>query len=148
MQHAKISPSGYKRWSNCPGSYTLQTKLGDLLPEDTGSDAATLGTELHDNAEQALKTGSEPREELLNTNRIGQKECSENVPRGVLKRHSDARSGVDTENSIPLGYKNRSTSLTILTRYHACSFNVKDSHRSACLSPGLRGKRILANPMM
>ena len=64
MNHAKISPSGYKRWSNCPGSYTLQTKLGDLLPEDTGSDAATLGTELHDNAEQALKTGSEPREEV------------------------------------------------------------------------------------
>jgi len=64
MNHAKISPSGYKRWSNCPGSYTLQQKLGDLLPEDTGSDAANLGTELHDNAEQALKTGSEPREEV------------------------------------------------------------------------------------
>jgi len=37
------------------------------------------------------------------------KECSEDVPRGVSKRYSDARSAVGTENSIPCGYKNRYT---------------------------------------
>ena len=62
MQHARVSPSGYKRWMNCPGAYTLQEKLGDLIPEDNGSEAATLGTELHARAEAALKGECEPCE--------------------------------------------------------------------------------------
>ena len=63
MNHARISPSGYKRWSTCPGSYTLQTKLGDLIPPDEGSSAAQLGTQLHDTAERALKGECEPCED-------------------------------------------------------------------------------------
>ena len=47
---------------NCPGAYTLQEKLGDLIPEDNGSEAATLGTELHARAEAALKGECEPCE--------------------------------------------------------------------------------------
>ena len=62
MNHAKASPSNYKRWSTCPGAITLQEKLGDLLPPDNGSEAATLGTQLHDTAERALKGECEPCE--------------------------------------------------------------------------------------
>ena len=62
MQHARISPSGYKRWMTCPGAYTLQEKLGDLIQPDEGSEAATLGTELHARAEAALKGECEPCE--------------------------------------------------------------------------------------
>lgn len=62
MQHAKASPSGYKRWSNCPGAVTLESKLGDLIPKDDSSEAATLGTELHSRAERALKGECEPCE--------------------------------------------------------------------------------------
>ena len=62
MQHARISPSGYKRWMTCPGAYTLQEKLGDLIQPDEGSEAATLGTELHASAEAALKGECEPCE--------------------------------------------------------------------------------------
>ena len=47
---------------NCPGAYTLQEKLGNLIPEDNGSEAATLGTELHARAEAALKGECEPCE--------------------------------------------------------------------------------------
>jgi len=46
----------------CPGAYTLQEKLGDLIQPDEGSDAATLGTELHARAEAALKGECEPCE--------------------------------------------------------------------------------------
>jgi len=63
MIHAKASPSGYKRWSNCLGSLTLEEKLGDLIPPDEGSEAARLGTELHSIAERALKGECEPCEE-------------------------------------------------------------------------------------
>ena len=63
MNHARISPSAYRRWSTCPGSLTLQEKLGDLLPPDNGSEAATLGTQLHDTAERALKGECEPCED-------------------------------------------------------------------------------------
>ena len=62
MQHAKASPSGYRKWSTCPGSLTLEKRLGDLIPKDEGSEAANLGTELHDNAERALKGECEPCE--------------------------------------------------------------------------------------
>ena len=47
---------------NCPGAYTLQEKLGYLIPPDKGSEAATLGTELHARAEAALKGECEPCE--------------------------------------------------------------------------------------
>lgn len=63
MNHAKASPSGYKRWGNCPGSLTLQKKLGNLLPPDEGSEAAKLGTQLHDTAERALKGECVPCED-------------------------------------------------------------------------------------
>ena len=63
MNHAKASPSGYKRWSTCPGSLTLQEKLGNLIPPDEGGEAATLGTELHARAEAALKGECEPCED-------------------------------------------------------------------------------------
>ena len=46
----------------CPGAYTLQEKLGDLIQPDEGSEAATLGTELHARAEAALKGECEPCE--------------------------------------------------------------------------------------
>jgi len=46
----------------CPGAYTLQEKLGDLIQTDEGSEAATLGTELHARAEAALKGECEPCE--------------------------------------------------------------------------------------
>ena len=62
MKHARVSPSGYKRWMACPGAYTLQEKLGNLIPPDNGSSAATLGTELHARAEAALKGEGEPCE--------------------------------------------------------------------------------------
>ena len=62
MKHAKASPSAYKRWSTCPGSLTFQERLGDLLPEDEPSAAASLGTELHSRAERALKGECEPCE--------------------------------------------------------------------------------------
>lgn len=62
MQHAKASPSGYKRWMSCPGSITLESNLGDLLAADDSSPAATLGTELHATAERALKGECEPCE--------------------------------------------------------------------------------------
>lgn len=63
MNHAKASPSGYKRWMNCPGSITLEQNLGDLLAADDSSEAATLGTEIHSRAERALKGECEPCEE-------------------------------------------------------------------------------------
>ena len=63
MKHAKASPSAYRRWSTCPGSLTLQEKLGDLIPPDEGSSAAQLGTQLHDTAERALKGECEPCED-------------------------------------------------------------------------------------
>ena len=62
MNHARCSPSAYRKWSTCPGSLTLEKKLGDLLPDDEGSDAANLGTQLHSTAEQALKGECEPCE--------------------------------------------------------------------------------------
>ena len=62
MKHARCSPSNYKRWMTCPGAITLQEKLGDLIPPDEGSSAATLGTELHARAEAALKGEGEPCE--------------------------------------------------------------------------------------
>ena len=55
MNHAKASPSGYRRWSTCPGSLTLQEKLGSLIPPDEGGAAAQLGTQLHSTAESALR---------------------------------------------------------------------------------------------
>ena len=63
MNHAKCSPSNYKRWSTCPGAITLQEKLGNLIPPDEGGEAATLGTELHARAEAALKGECEPCED-------------------------------------------------------------------------------------
>ena len=63
MIHAKASPSGYKRWSTCPGSLTLEEKLGNLIPPDEGGEAAQLGTELHSRAEAALKGECEPCED-------------------------------------------------------------------------------------
>ena len=62
MQHAKASPSDYRRWTTCPGAITLQSRLGDLLPPDDSSEAAALGTELHSRAERALKGECEPCE--------------------------------------------------------------------------------------
>ena len=53
--HAKASPSDYRRWSNCPGSITLEKKLGKLLPPDEAGPAAQLGTELHEIAQLVLE---------------------------------------------------------------------------------------------
>jgi len=57
MNHAKASPSNYKRWSQCPGAITLQAKLDEqgLLPADESSPAAEEGTRLHNMAEFILK---------------------------------------------------------------------------------------------
>ena len=53
--HARCSPSDYRRWSNCPGSITLEKKLGKLLPPDEAGPAAQLGTELHEIAQLVLE---------------------------------------------------------------------------------------------
>lgn len=58
MKHAKASPSDYKRWSQCPGSITLQAKLiaDELIPAyEEGGEAAIEGTRLHNVAEVALQ---------------------------------------------------------------------------------------------
>ncbi len=63
MQHAKASPSDYRRWSHCPGSITLQAKLINegLIPAyEEGGEAAQEGSRLHAVAETALRGVGEP----------------------------------------------------------------------------------------
>jgi len=64
MNHAKASPSDYRRWSQCPGAITLQAKLDEqgLLPADDAGEAAEEGTRLHNVAEVALRGAGEPCE--------------------------------------------------------------------------------------
>ena len=67
--HAKASPSDYRRWSNCPGSLTLEKKLGSLLPADEAGPAAVLGTELHEIAQLVLEghvMEEKPPESIVN----------------------------------------------------------------------------------
>ena len=50
MEHSIISPSSFKRWSNCPASPSLSS----LAEERPVHIAAKLGTILHDASESVL----------------------------------------------------------------------------------------------
>jgi hypothetical protein len=49
MSHAKLSPSGAKRWCRCPAAPTRESNY-----PDTTSDAAQWGTDAHEILEKAL----------------------------------------------------------------------------------------------
>lgn len=56
-QHAKLGPSGWKKWSTCPGSVALEAHF----PNET-SEFAAEGTAMHYVREQCLLTGKDVHE--------------------------------------------------------------------------------------
>ena len=59
--HAKLSPSGAKRWMSCPGSIALVEELGI---KDTTSKYAAEGTVAHEVGELCLLNNKQPEEYL------------------------------------------------------------------------------------
>lgn len=55
MAHAMLSPSGAKKWMNCPGSVALEARE----PDDT-SEYADEGTAAHELASRCLQSGDHP----------------------------------------------------------------------------------------
>lgn len=64
--HAKLSPSGYARWSACPGSVVLSEGV-----PDEGSSYADEGTAAHYLAAWCLSTGGNPEDQRGNFIRVG-----------------------------------------------------------------------------
>lgn len=55
--HARLSPSGAKRWMSCPGSITLEAQV-----QNTATSYSDEGTACHDIAARCLETGVRPSE--------------------------------------------------------------------------------------
>lgn len=100
-QHAKLSPSGAKRWMSCPGSIRLAEELGI---EDKTSKYAAEGTVAHEVGELCLLNHKEPEEYLgqvieadgfkftVNQNMV---DAVEQYVDYVYKQIADAETGAD-----------------------------------------------------